>query len=66
MCAFLCIEQAAVRKMLQSLPSPLVLQSIQNKGKCELKFVVQNTASKLSSDFIITFNGGDIGTLCAL
>jgi hypothetical protein len=49
--------------MLQSLPAPLVLQSIQNKGKDELKFVVQNTATKLSSDFIITYSGGDIGAL---
>lgn len=47
--------------MLQALPSPLNLQSIQNKGKFELKFVVQNTATKLSSDFIITYKGGDIG-----
>lgn len=53
--------QAAVRQMLQALPSPLNLQSIQNKGKFELKFVVQNTATKLSSDFIITYKGGDIG-----
>ena len=51
--------------MLQSLPAPLVLQSVQNKGKAELKFVVQNTASKLSSDFIITYKGGDIGEFCA-
>jgi hypothetical protein len=27
--------------MLQALPAPLNLQSIQNKGKFELKFVVQ-------------------------
>ena len=47
--------------MLQSLPAPLNLQSIENKGKSELKFVVQNTATKLSSDFIITYKGGDIG-----
>jgi hypothetical protein len=47
--------------MLQSLPAPLNLQSIENKGKSELKFVVQNSATKLSSDFIITYKGGDIG-----
>ena len=52
--------QAAVRKMLQSLPAPLNLLSIQNKGKSELKFVVQNDATKLTSDFIITYKGGDI------
>ena len=28
-----------------------------------MKFVVQNTATKLSSDFIITYKGGDIGEL---
>ena len=31
-----------------------------------MKLVVQNTATKLSSDFIITYKGGDIGESCRL